>query len=211
LKRRSLKRRGVPESERRAVAAEIALLLKQRDKMGRRVWTQASIGEACGGLSQQMIFIAQEPDGVGPNVRDGVLRLTGLSTAQLLKKHGIPAEEPPVARTYERPAAAPAEPERSNPHPGEGMTNLRRVIRALQDDGYDAAAVKLAVADLVFGDEITPDPTWDALDVYRRARARLERDAAKKEGEEGDPSEQLDRSRTRRRGAVHSTEKRKIS
>jgi hypothetical protein len=177
LKRRAPKRRGVPEPERLAVAAEIASLLKQRDRMGRRVWTQASIGEACGGLSQQMIFVAQDPDGVGPNVRDGVLRLTGLSIAQLLRKHGISPEEPPVARVYE-PApvpAASAEAGRGDPQAAEGMSSLRRVIRALQEDGYEPAAVKLAVAELVFGD--------DALErVSRRRLARAKERAGKRKG-----------------------------
>ncbi|HET9955055.1 MAG TPA: hypothetical protein VFQ61_11150 [Polyangiaceae bacterium] len=88
VKTRKPKRRGVPEPERRAVAAEIRALLQAEDETGRRLWTQTSLGERCGGVSQQMIYLAQEPDGVGPSVRDGLLDFTGMTMHQLLEKHG---------------------------------------------------------------------------------------------------------------------------
>ena len=101
MKRRATKRRCVPEHEREAIALEIRELLKARDATGHRLWTQSSLGEHCGGLPQQMIYSAQEPDGVGPSVRDGILRLTGLTVEQLLGKHEIDPGPEAITHRFE--------------------------------------------------------------------------------------------------------------
>jgi hypothetical protein len=176
----------VPEPERRAVAAEVEQLLKQRDHLGRRVWTQASLGERCGGLSQQMIYAAQAPDGVGPSVRDGILRVTGLSSRELLAKHGVPAGAMETVRRYE-PSEEPVSPARGGGFaaPLESartdtdvpVVDLRRVVRALEEDGFEPSQAKLAVAELTFGDraeDVASVSALDALELYRRARALLE-------------------------------------
>lgn len=86
-----MRRKVLPDHEQEAVAAEVNELLAQRDPCGARMWTAASLGQACGGLTHEAIRLARSPTGVGPAVREGLLLLLGISMDQLLAKHGIVA------------------------------------------------------------------------------------------------------------------------
>ena len=81
-------RKKVPAAERAAVAAEIQELLGLRDEYGRRLWSQARLGEALGGLSQETIRRATTETGVTAAVRDGLLRHLKTTMPALLEKHG---------------------------------------------------------------------------------------------------------------------------
>lgn len=81
-------RKKVPADERAAVAAEIQELLGLRDEYGRRLWSQARLGEALGGLSQETIRRAMTETGVTAAVRDGLLRHLKTTMPALVAKHG---------------------------------------------------------------------------------------------------------------------------
>lgn len=91
---RTLSRKQVPEPERTAISQEIRRLLSERDDDGKRVWSQESLGAAAGGLSQESIRRALKPSGVGPAVRDGILKVLGVTMDGLLGQ----ASEPPHKR-----------------------------------------------------------------------------------------------------------------
>jgi len=161
----------LPEDECMAVSAEIRELLNLRDNKGRRVWTQATLGAACG-VSQEAIRKACIPSGVWPTVREGILKVTEQSPAALVAKHGRLVTgwpEPPTAVS-----AAPlfSTPSSSASYPTSNSDRLaaQNVIAALEKDGFHREDAKRAVADLLFD-----GGKWDSeADLYRQARADLE-------------------------------------
>jgi hypothetical protein len=82
----------VPEEERIAVAQELKQLLSTESgregepETFRRLWTQASLGKACG-VSQETLRRALEPSGVTPAVCAGLLKLKECSMDELLERH----------------------------------------------------------------------------------------------------------------------------
>lgn len=90
-------RKQVPAHEREAVALEIQELLDERGPDGRRVWSQARLGAALDGLSQETIRRAVHESGVTPAVRDGLLKLLRVDIDKLIQKHKGRTPKPPVA------------------------------------------------------------------------------------------------------------------
>jgi hypothetical protein len=82
----------VPEEERIAIAAQVRELLSTEEEIDarpgsfRRVWTQASLGLACG-VAQETLRRSIEPTGVTPAVRAGILKISRLSIDELMKRH----------------------------------------------------------------------------------------------------------------------------
>lgn len=161
----------LPEDECVAVSAEIRELLELRDSKGRRLWTQASLGAACG-VSQEAIRKACIPAGVWPTVRDGILKVTEQSAAALIGKHErlqgeLPARAPAVsaARLFTTVDNGKV----SSPAVGDARLIALNVIAALEKDGFQREDAKRAVSDLLFD-----GGNWESeADLYRQARADL--------------------------------------
>jgi len=100
--RRMTDRKQVPADQRAAITAEIRRLLSLADARGKPVWSQGRLGAAANGISQETIRKANEsPSGVGPAVRDGILKVSGVSMAELLHRHFdalLPTAKPHPAR-----------------------------------------------------------------------------------------------------------------
>lgn len=88
----------VPEIERRAIAMEVRRLLGEVvEPSGGKKWTQDSLGQAVG-LSQEGIRKARSPNRVGPQVRDKILKFSGVSMLDLIAKHLASSNENHVDR-----------------------------------------------------------------------------------------------------------------
>ncbi len=153
-------RKQVPLEEREAVTQALRVLLDDRDSAGKRVWSQASLGKRLGGLSQEAVRKAKDdPSGVGPAVRDGLLNLLGL-TARELVESSRPRRPPEVARAGHK----------------RGFTVEER---RLEDARWDALRVLVDVDgltpneahDLVFS--VRPHGDSDRVRVYELARREL--------------------------------------
>ncbi|HET9955908.1 MAG TPA: hypothetical protein VFQ61_15465 [Polyangiaceae bacterium] len=191
-----MREKVLPEAERVAIAAEIRELLALRDQFGRRYWTQASLGEACGGLSQQVIYLAQQPNRVGPAVRDALLQVLKVPMSQLLEKHRPLIDAPEEKSTARKKRGEPSGKEKGKEQIGNPRTAprggpaplparvlldpleaYRKVMEALQEDGYEQNDIRLVLAQVAF--EFTESPSIpgtaeDILRVYRAARGMLE-------------------------------------
>src|SRR5688572_17274908 len=162
-------RKQVPSAERLAVSFEIRQLLNERDEYGRRKWSQARLGEALGGLSQETIRRAVTQAGVTPAVRDGLLALQKTTMPDLLKKHLLEAD------AAGRLISARVQVEVVSPR----YTSRERAIRALillgrPEDKVREAADAVAVA---LDSETDLDPEWWA------ERIKLEMAALKRGSE----------------------------
>lgn len=167
-----MSRRALPEHERQAVAAEIRMLLTQRDEHMRRIWTTESLGKACGDITHETIRRARDPSGVGPAVRQAILAVTGQTMEQLMAKHGVTAGGTPLPLlpdvAAERPPMATATTPGAVVH--DRLVSARKVLEALEEDGFPREFARGAVG------AIAIDSEWDGeLDLYRKARAILER------------------------------------
>jgi hypothetical protein len=161
-------RKQVPPEERAAISAEISRLLDERDASGRKRWSQASLGTACGGLSQEAIRrAASSPDGVGPAVRSGILKLVGKPIERLIADHVHLAGEAPADGAASVDSVAPAPVARDFGVPTDTL-----------------AMAEEAARDLEALDKIDPSRAWevmrgirlskpDASGFYREARRRL--------------------------------------
>jgi len=167
----------LPEHERTAIAAEVVQLLSQVDELGRRKWTTVSLGQALGGLRHETIRLARTSAGVGPAVRDAILKLTGLTVDQLLQKHHVEPGTTSAGRSaFGAFTPTPAFGLQS-PTPTYSGTMVvpdrvvlaKQVIAALQDDGLAREEAQYAVSEILFNEEVA-----DVLTLYRKARARVE-------------------------------------
>jgi hypothetical protein len=161
-------RKQVPPEERIVITAEINRLLDERDASGRKRWSQASLGTACGGLSQEAIRrAASSPDGVGPAVRAGILKLVGKPIEQLIVDHVHLAGEASADGAASVDSVAPAPVARDFGMPTDTL-----------------AMAEEAARDLETLDKIAPSRAWevmrgirlskpDASGFYREARRRL--------------------------------------
>jgi len=161
-----------------AIAAEVVHLLSEVDELGRRKWTTVSLGQACGGLRHETIRLARVSAGVGPAVHDGILRLTGLTMDQLLRKHHVD----PGSMGNGRPGKVgsltlgPAS-IRCSPKPSysgaiaapDRVALGRQAISVLQADGFERVDALHAVGQIVFSEEVV-----DILELYRKGRAILD-------------------------------------
>jgi hypothetical protein len=71
--------------------------LQEADPKSGKKYSQAGLGTALGGLSQETIRKAASPDGASRAVLEGVLRLRGIDGAELLARHGQNLDEQTAA------------------------------------------------------------------------------------------------------------------
>jgi hypothetical protein len=81
-------RKLVPTAHRVVIAEELRGLLAEESN-GEKKYTQASLGRALGGISQEAVRKALHPEGVGPAVRDGLLALLGVTIEELFERRGM--------------------------------------------------------------------------------------------------------------------------
>ena len=165
------RRRVVPEYEREAIAAEINALLCSRNEETGRAWTTGALGKACGNLVAETIRKAQDPDGVGPAVRDAILAITRTTMGELLAKHGIKAEGQPGLPGMREVSVSRGASIASGGF--DRMAIAKRVIEALKSDGIQAADARMAVGNVAFEEDWTTE-----FELYRKARVSLDKGTA---------------------------------
>jgi hypothetical protein len=136
----------VDRDECEAVSHVVRRMLDEKDERGKRVWSQARLGDLFN-VSQEAVRRAMDPNGVGPAVRDGVFSAMGAAShaelTGLLRDGALVPKRAPLHQQRE---------------------GWQEAVAALVDDGWELRRAKEVVGSILLDEH---DPT--ALRLYRLA------------------------------------------